>query len=149
MSTVTALVKHFSSRCRCRSRFRLRFRSYASVCKRVSGTRKRIKTTKRGQNMTPSKVIKIECGVCRRKQGLCTSKHCDLKGTGRTLERIEKHCRNCAPDHRVEDCTGQIIGTQAEALHSLYQIPLVDGKAECPLYPFQYGKNPYRKKSIP
>jgi hypothetical protein len=28
----------------------------------------------------------------------------------------------------------------------LYQIPLVDSKAECPLYPFRYGKNPDRKK---
>jgi hypothetical protein len=32
------------------------------------------------------------------------------------------------------------------AYNSLYGIPLVSGKAECPLFPFRYGKNPERKK---
>lgn len=96
--------------------------------------------------ITPAKAIKIECGVCRRDRGPCTSKHCALNQAGKSLERIKEHCRNCSPDHRTEDCTGQIIGTQAEALNSLYQIPLIDGKAQCPLYPFRYGKNPHRKK---
>jgi len=96
--------------------------------------------------MTPSRAIKIECGVCRRDRRPCTSKHCALNDSGKSLERIKAHCRNCAPDHRTEECTGQIIGTQAQALHSLYQISLVDGKAECPLYPFRYGKNLGRKK---
>jgi hypothetical protein len=92
--------------------------------------------------ITPAKAIKIECGVCRRDRGPCTSKHCALNGTGSPLERIKAHCRDCSPDHRIEECTGQVIGTQAQAYNSLYQIPLVDGKAQCPLYPFRYGKNP-------
>ncbi len=91
--------------------------------------------------MTPSSAIKIECAVCRRDRGPCTSKHCALKLAGTSLERIKAHCRDCAPDHRPEACTGQIIGTQAKALNSLYGIPLVDGKAECPLFPFRFGKN--------
>lgn len=94
----------------------------------------------------PSKVISIECGVCRRDRRPCTSKHCALNKAGRSLERIKAHCRDCAPDHRVEECSGQIVGTQAKALNVLYQIPLVDGKAECPLFPFRFGKNPERKK---
>jgi hypothetical protein len=92
--------------------------------------------------MTPSKAIKMECGVCRRGQGPCTSKHCALEQSGTSLQRIKAHCQNCAPDHRTEECTGQIVGTQAKALNALYHVPLIDGKAQCPLYPFRYGKNP-------
>lgn len=97
-------------------------------------------------NITPSRAISIECGVCSRDRGPCSSEHCSLNGAGKSLERIKKHCLSCSPDHRVEECTGQIIGTQAQALHSLYQIPHVDGKAECPLFPFRYGKNPNLSK---
>jgi hypothetical protein len=96
--------------------------------------------------MTPARAIKIECGVCRRDRGPCTSKHCALNQAGKSLERIKEHCRSCSPDHRTEECTGQIIGTQAVAYNSLYGIPLEDGKAVCPTYPFRYGKNPDRKK---
>ncbi len=98
--------------------------------------------------MTPLRAIKVECGTCRRNQGPCTSKHCALNKAGKSLERIKKHCRDCAPDHRVEECSGQVIGTQAQALHSLYCIPLVDGKAECPLYPFRFGTNPNLRRVL-
>ncbi len=95
--------------------------------------------------MTPKQAIKAECGVCNGKKA-CTSKHCALNGSGRALERIRQHCMDCSPNHRVEDCNGQIIGTQAQALNALYQIPVIDGKAECPLYPYRAGTDPNRKK---
>jgi hypothetical protein len=98
--------------------------------------------------ITPSRAIRIECGVCRRNLGPCTSKHCALNKAGKSLERIKSHCRDCAPDHRIEECTGQIIGTQAQAYHSLSKIHLIDSKAECPLYPFRFGKNPNLSRSL-
>ena len=97
--------------------------------------------------ITPSRAIKIECGVCRRGQWSCQSKHCALRKAGPILRRIKQHCRDCT-DRRVEECTGQIIGTQARAYHSLYGIPLIDGKAECPLFPFRYGKNPNLRRQL-
>jgi len=98
--------------------------------------------------MTPSRAIKIECGVCRRGLGACTSKDCALHKTGTPLQRIKAHCLTCAPNHCVEACSGQISGTQAVAYNSLYGIPLVDGKAECPLFQFRYGKNPNLSRKL-
>lgn len=92
--------------------------------------------------MTPSKAIKIECGVCRRTQEPCSSKQCILRKSGKTLDRIKAHCLTCSPDRQTSNCTGKVIGTQAVAYHSMFGIPLKDGMAECPLYPFRYGKNP-------
>ena len=92
--------------------------------------------------MTPSRAIKIECTICRRGAGPCTSQHCALNDSGKSLERIKEHCLNCAPDNQPAECSGEITGTQAEALHAMYGINLRDGKAECPLYPFREGKNP-------
>jgi hypothetical protein len=96
--------------------------------------------------MTPSKAIKVECGVCRRGMGPCESKYCALNRAGKSLERIKAHCVECAPDHCVDRCSGQVIGSQAVAYNSMYGIPLVDGKAECPLFPFRYGHNPNLSK---
>lgn len=91
----------------------------------------------------PRKAISIECTVCRRGQREpCQSIHCRLRQAGTSLARIRAHCQQCAPNHRVEECTGRIIGTQAKALNVMYGIPVVDGKAECPLFLFRFGKNP-------
>lgn len=101
--------------------------------------------------ITPARAIRIECKVCLRdRRGLCQTEYCHLNGSGPSLKRIKEHCRDCAPGHQVEDCTGQIIGTQAAALNSLYGIHLIDGKATCPLFPYRYGKgrvlSEYQKK---
>lgn len=97
--------------------------------------------------ITPLKAIKIECGVCRRSQDPCNSRHCSLKKSGSTLERIKAFCATCSPGRQTSNCTGKVIGAQARAYNSLYGISIKDDKAECPLYPFRYGKNPNLRRA--
>ncbi len=103
-----------------------------------------------GSTVTPSKAIKIECKVCEGNQhGLCASKHCFLNQAGKSLDRIKAHCQDCAPDHRVEDCTGYLIGTQARMMAAISKRLLTDdGKAQCPLWNYRFGKNVHRKVTV-
>lgn len=107
----------------------------------------------RGGDMkiTAGKAIRIECGIClgkNRSTAPCQSKNCWLaNGTiGSSLRKIKMHCRDCAPDHRVEDCTVWIIGSQALWLSEATGEPLdtagKESSIRCVLYPFRYGKRP-------
>lgn len=104
--------------------------------------------------MTPARAIKIECDFCNgfgRPRRPCESKHCAIadRAIKKSLQRIKKYCQDCSTDHRVDDCTGYLIGTQAKWLAAITKQPLTeDGKAQCPLYPFRYGKNPNRNRTV-
>ena len=42
----------------------------------------------------------------------------------------------------IENCDGMVIGTQAQAYQDLCGLSMNDGKVECPLFLFRFGKNP-------
>jgi hypothetical protein len=99
--------------------------------------------------ITPSRAIKIECKFCNGGMGSCKSKYCALNRSGKPIDRIADHCRECAPNNRIEECIGFLIGTQAKMIAAFTgQALMEDGKAQCPLYPFRYGKNPNLGRSL-
>ncbi len=96
--------------------------------------------------ITPRRAIKITCRICSGSSEPCQSPHCALNRHGTSLWQIKRHCVNCAPDHKVDECTGRIVGAQAEmhiaaGCEKVQDAPLV---AMCPLFPYRHGKNPNR-----
>ncbi len=65
------------------------------------------------------------------------------------MERIKQHCVNCAPDHKVDECNGHIIGAQARMHMAAGCARGPDGAygvtAICPIFPYRFGKNPNRQ----
>lgn len=85
------------------------------------------------KRLTPAQAIKAECRDCMGGQYItCTSDLCMLGGSpmvvrpATPLKRIKAHCQYCAPDMDVDECE----------------------ISDCPLYPYRYGKNPYKSKAM-
>jgi len=62
---------------------------------------------------------------------------------GNALGKIKEYCKECAPDHKPEECTGKLIGTQAKIMRKPTKSDV------CCLHPFRFGRNPnqVRKQS--
>ena len=87
----------------------------------------------RGEIMTPSKAIKLECRWCMGsvKSSTCDSQICKLNNKSLTpLKRIKSHCLDCVESRKeIKDCTGKL----------LFEDRL------CYLHPYRLGKNPRLK----
>ena len=58
------------------------------------------------------------------------------------MERILCGCRECAADHKPEECNGKLVGVQRKILAEVMGVSVEE--AICPLHPFRLGKNPNR-----
>lgn len=99
------------------------------------------------KRITPLRGIKITCRICGGSP--CESKHCVLWRTDiPIMQKIKQHCIDCAPDHNVDECTGRVIGSQAQMHLAAGCEKGPEGRygitAICPLCPYRHGKNPNR-----
>ena len=93
---------------------------------------------------TPKKALILNCRFCHggtRNVPKCESTICSFNRVDYPiLDRIKEGCYECAANHKPEECTGRLIGTQAKMLSELLGVP--ENEAICPLWPYRMGNNP-------
>ena len=100
------------------------------------------------KKITPKMAIRLNCRFCQGGVQVLPEcqNHCSINGQGSILSRIKNNCKECAADHKPEECNGQLIGTQREILAEVMGVTLE--QAICPLHPFRFGKNPNLRREL-